>query len=366
MTKTTMEADCTTPNCFRLGSGAALRSSTVNAQATATSKRTPWLFVNAYMLFAVLCTAAADDYTPPNSMQPMVQNVYTTSHTGSVDVRGNEHVDTAWKREPLPSLRGTFRRIVQNVYTTSHAGSTDVRGNAHVDTAWNREPLPRLRGPLRRTLPQGNPQPSPIRLRPPPYIPQAITLAWAVIVFIMVMHMYPGQNNQNGPPWDPAGNIPFRDWMREVGAWLNVTSARLSPTAQAAAIQLGLRGTARTFAMAIPPEAITFGASINGVRTDPVTYLIYTLGNRYEALEDERTMLHGTSIIDFRGRHGERIDSLLTRFDMARHEAASVGAGMENYHTLYDITTCMWSQPRSDNQPFTTDRRPNASRPTAI
>ena len=34
---------------------------------------------------------------------------------------------------------------------------------------------------------------------------------------------------------------------------------------------------------------------------------------------------------------GENIDSLLTRFDMARHEAASVGAGMENYHILATI-----------------------------
>ena len=42
----------------------------------------------------------------------------------------------------------------------------------------------------------------------------------------------------NGPGWDPAGNVSYRNWMREVVAWLNLTSARLTPTAQAAALQL--------------------------------------------------------------------------------------------------------------------------------
>ena len=45
-------------------------------------------------------------------------------------------------------------------------------------------------------------------------------------------------------------------------------------------------------------------------------------------------MPHGTSIIDFRSRRGERIDHLLTRWDMARSEADQVGAGMDNFHTL--------------------------------
>ncbi len=116
-----------------------------------------------------------------------------------------------------------------------------------------------------------------------------------------------------------------------------MTSTRLTPTAQAAALQLGLRGTARAFALTIPPAAITFGAAINGVPTDPVTYLLYVLGNRFEALEDERTMTSGNQVLDFRARPGERIDALLTRFDMARHEAASVGAEMTNYHNLTTI-----------------------------
>jgi hypothetical protein len=137
-----------------------------------------------------------------------------------------------------------------------------------------------------------------------------------------------------GPRWDASGHTTFASWVREVGAWLNVTSARLNPTQQAAAIQLGIRGIARDFAMAIPAVAISHGAAINGVHTDPVTYLLHALGSRFESLEDERTMQHGTSIIDFRSRRGERIDHLLTRWDMARSEADQVGAGMDNFHTL--------------------------------
>ena len=70
---------------------------------------------------------------------------------------------------------------------------------------------------------------------------------------------------QTGPRWHPDGRTSFRQWMRTLSAWLNVTSSRMSPTAQAAAIQLGLQGMAREVAMRIPPAAITHGAVINGV-----------------------------------------------------------------------------------------------------
>lgn len=125
--------------------------------------------------------------------------------------------------------------------------------------------------------------------------------------------------------------------MREVGVWLNVTHGRMSPTAQAALIQMGLRGTARQFAMEIPPVATTYGAQINGTMTDPVTYVMYSLANRYEALEDQRVMQSGTAVLDCVSRSGERMDSLLARFGLARFEADSVGAGMHNYHTLTTI-----------------------------
>ena len=79
----------------------------------------------------------------------------------------------------------------------------------------------------------------------------------------------------------------------------------LNPSQQAAAIQLGLRGIAREFALSIPPAAINFGATINGIPSDPVTYLLHTLGARYEALEDERPTGAGTALLDFTSRPGE-------------------------------------------------------------
>ena len=42
-------------------------------------------------------------------------------------------------------------------------------------------------------------------------------------------------DNARGPPWDPAGNAPFRQWVREVPAWINVQSGRMAPPRQAAA-----------------------------------------------------------------------------------------------------------------------------------
>ena len=54
-----------------------------------------------------------------------------------------------------------------------------------------------------------------------------------------------GGNQQNAPSWDPSGNVSFRSWVRELQAWLALTSSRLGPSQQAASIQLSLRGVAR-------------------------------------------------------------------------------------------------------------------------
>ena len=61
------------------------------------------------------------------------------------------------------------------------------------------------------------------------------------------------------------------------------------------------------------------------------------LGSRFESLEDERPIAAGTALLDFTSRSGERFDQLLTRFDLVRHEAEMVGAGINNYHTISTI-----------------------------
>ena len=142
---------------------------------------------------------------------------------------------------------------------------------------------------------------------------------------------------QTGPQWHPDGRVTFRQRIRTLAAWLNVTSSSMSSTAQAAAIQLGLQGVAHEVAMSIPPAVITHGAVINNVPTDPVTYLLHILANRIEALEDERIMQSGTAVLDFTRQPNERVDTLLTRFDLARYNTENVGAGLHNYHFLTTV-----------------------------
>ena len=125
--------------------------------------------------------------------------------------------------------------------------------------------------------------------------------------------------------------------MSTLAAWLNVASSRMSSTAQAAAIQLGLQGVAHEVAMSIPPAVITHWAIINNVPTDLVTYLLYILANRFEALEDERIMQSGTAVMDFTRKPNERVDTLLTRFDLARYNTENVGAGLHNYPLLTTV-----------------------------
>ncbi|MCP4469064.1 MAG: hypothetical protein GY813_20255, partial [Halieaceae bacterium] len=165
-----------------------------------------------------------------------------------------------------------------------------------------------------------------------PYLHSLGLVIFAIIWFALgaaVGHMRRGDNSTDGqthgPYWDPQGNVPFREYVYEVNAWLNVTSGRMTPQAQAAAIQRGLGGLARTLAMRVPPDIINYGADIDGVHTDPVTYIMFLLSMKFERLEDERQLTSGTQLIDFHVPHGERIDVTVTRFEMARLEAQSVG-----------------------------------------
>eukprot|EP00959_Pyramimonas_sp_CCMP1952_P045646 953606-Pyramimonas_sp.AAC.1 len=58
---------------------------------------------------------------------------------------------------------------------------------------------------------------------------------------------------------------------------------------------------------------------------------------KFERLEDERQLTSGTQLIDFHVPHGERIDVTLTRFEMARLEAQSVGLDLPNFQAITTI-----------------------------
>eukprot|EP00973_Karenia_brevis_P036481 5030962-Karenia_brevis.AAC.1 len=50
-------------------------------------------------------------------------------------------------------------------------------------------------------------------------------------------HNHSMGNATVGPYWNPDSGVPFRTWMRELAAWLNIHAGRMTPSAQAAAIQ---------------------------------------------------------------------------------------------------------------------------------
>ena len=89
---------------------------------------------------------------------------------------------------------------------------------------------------------------------------------------------------------------------------------------------------ASAYAMSRPPNATQYGAIMNGVQLDLASYGLYSLATHFEALEDERSLRSGASLLDFDSKPGERIDELLVRFDLARHEARQVDADITNYH----------------------------------
>jgi len=98
-------------------------------------------------------------------------------------------------------------------------------------------------------------------------------------------------NRTRGSHWDPAGQVPFREFVREVHSWLNVTSGTMTPPQQGAALQRGLGGLARILAMRVPSQIINYGVMLHGQRTDAVTYIMFLLSTKFENLEDGRTTL---------------------------------------------------------------------------
>eukprot|EP00959_Pyramimonas_sp_CCMP1952_P288063 6024099-Pyramimonas_sp.AAC.1 len=67
---------------------------------------------------------------------------------------------------------------------------------------------------------------------------------------------------------------------------------------QAAALQRGLGGLARTIAIRAPPAVINFGVNIGGRHTDGATYITFLLSTKFENLEEERQVNFGTALID--------------------------------------------------------------------
>eukprot|EP00959_Pyramimonas_sp_CCMP1952_P460983 9480783-Pyramimonas_sp.AAC.1 len=62
-------------------------------------------------------------------------------------------------------------------------------------------------------------------------------LTW-VAIGCAVEHLRGGDDARTfGPHWDPAGQVPFREFVHEVHAWINVTTGYMTPVQPVAALQ---------------------------------------------------------------------------------------------------------------------------------
>ena len=86
-----------------------------------------------------------------------------------------------------------------------------------------------------------------------------------------------------------------------------------------------------------PPQILIQGGLINGNPVPPMTYLMHSLAERWGQLGEEERTQAVQQLMSFNRRSGERIDDLLTRFDIIRNRAQQTGQlamGFEGYSFL--------------------------------
>ncbi len=143
--------------------------------------------------------------------------------------------------------------------------------------------------------------------------------------------MVPGRPGQLNPPsWGPdQRSYPFRTWTRDVLIW-SVAVSDWDPSRKAASLAMRLTGPAQDYVRAMPPATLINGGMINGVQTDPLTYLIHSLCERFGQLGEEQQLSAMTELMTFTRHQNERIDALLARFDQVRQRARDTGGLMLN------------------------------------
>ena len=157
--------------------------------------------------------------------------------------------------------------------------------------------------------------------------------AIGILAMLVIIHMQPavgaggGSGMRNPPSWGPEmeSRYPFRHWSRDVMVW-SVLNSDLDSRRKCAAVILQLRGGAQELVRGLPPHAILQGGLINDVAVDPMTFLMHSLSERYSQLGEETRLEAITDIMNFRREGNERIDTLITRFDIVRQRANQQGA----------------------------------------
>ena len=82
---------------------------------------------------------------------------------------------------------------------------------------------------------------------------------------------------------------------------------------------------AREFVGEWPPQILIQGGLINGMQAPPMTFLMHSLSERYSQLGEETRLSAITDLMNFSRNGQERIDALITRFDIIRQRANQEG-----------------------------------------
>ena len=151
----------------------------------------------------------------------------------------------------------------------------------------------------------------------------------AIGIIGLFIHMIPGgpanQSFRVPPSWGPEQEerYSFRHWSRDILVWSILTD--LDQRRKAAAVILQLRGGAQELVRSLPPMTIINGGMINGNPTDPMTFVMHALSERYARLGEETRLAALTELMQFTRRGREGIDALIARFDIVRQRANDEG-----------------------------------------
>ena len=85
---------------------------------------------------------------------------------------------------------------------------------------------------------------------------------------------------------------------------------------------------AREYVDEWPPQILIQGGLINGVQVPPMAFLMHSLTERWGQLGEEERTQAVQALMKFNRQDHERIDDLLTRFDILRNRAQIAGQVM--------------------------------------
>ena len=157
-----------------------------------------------------------------------------------------------------------------------------------------------------------------------------LVAANAVTLMSCVCCMHNGghqnHNHRFPPQWAPSmePSYTFAMWQRDVLLW-TIANGDIEPHRQAAMLLMQLRGGARELTRDMPDDIVLRGIMINGQRVDGMTYIMNILAERYAQLGEETRLKAIRELMEFDKRNNEKIDDLITRFEILRWRAAENG-----------------------------------------